>query len=351
MNEDLSNIKLLDIIDVHTLQKIQDAFSNATGLAALAVDVNGPVTALSNGTEFCTNITRNCSKGAERCNRCDISGGETALRTKKPAVYRCHAGLMDFASPILLGDRQIGSLIGGQVLTKPFNEEEMREIARDLGVDEDNYINAISKVKVVSEEKINSAANLLFIISNTLSNMGYQKYINKKLNAEMIDTSKNIISNIDLIKNNIDYLSNNNTTLTDEFDSLLSSSNESASEIKEIDSVAQYINSVAKQTKLLGINAAIEASKAAQYGASFNIIAKEIRKLSDKNHEQSDKINSILTSVKDNICSLQSQVKETYNTINGYSDILSQMLDTVQMLNDNAKQLSSFEHNIDNGMI
>lgn len=346
MKEDLSNIKLLDIIDVHTLQEIQDAFSNATGLAALTVDIDGPVTELSNGTDFCTNITRKCSKGAERCNKCDISGGETALRTKHPAVYSCHAGLTDFASPILLGDKQIGSLIGGQVLTKPFDEEEIREIAHDLGVDEDNYINAISKVQIVSEEKINSAATLLFIIGNTLSNIGYQKYINKKLNTEMIDTSKNIISNINLIKDNINYLSNNNTTLTGEFDNLLNSSNESVSDIKEIDAVAQYINSVAKQTKLLGINAAIEASKASQYGASFNIIAKEIRKLSDTNHEQSDKINSILTSIKDNIYSLQTQVKETYSTITSYSDILSQMLDTVQMLNDNAKQLSSFENNI-----
>ena len=111
-------VTLLDVIDRAQLQSLQDAFAKATGMAALATDKSGPVTQLSCPTDFCMNYTRKSSVGCERCNLCDLKGGEQASRTGKPAVYYCHGGLVDFASPIIVNGKQIGSLIGGQVLTE-----------------------------------------------------------------------------------------------------------------------------------------------------------------------------------------------------------------------------------------
>ena len=54
----MADVKLLDLIDRETLQTIQDGFSNATGMAALTVDLDGPVTNLSNPTDFCMKLTR-----------------------------------------------------------------------------------------------------------------------------------------------------------------------------------------------------------------------------------------------------------------------------------------------------
>ena len=53
---DFLTIKLTDIIDVKTLQKIQGSFAKATGMAALTVDLDGPITELSNGTDFCMKL-------------------------------------------------------------------------------------------------------------------------------------------------------------------------------------------------------------------------------------------------------------------------------------------------------
>ena len=77
---DLNNITLLDVIDRRTLQNLQDAFAAATGMAALATDENGPVTEGSNFTDFCMKLTRKSHVGAERCNQCDLKGGEEASR-------------------------------------------------------------------------------------------------------------------------------------------------------------------------------------------------------------------------------------------------------------------------------
>ena len=136
-------ITLLDVIDRAQLQSLQDAFAKATGMAALATDKSGPVTQLSSPTDFCMNYTRKSSVGCERCNLCDLKGGEQASRTGKPAVYYCHGGLVDFASPIIVNGKQIGSLIGGQVLTEEPDLDKFRAIAKEIDVDPDEYVEAV----------------------------------------------------------------------------------------------------------------------------------------------------------------------------------------------------------------
>ena len=141
-------VTLLDVIDRAQLQSLQDAFAKATGMAALATDKSGPVTQLSCPTDFCMNYTRKSSVGCERCNLCDLKGGEQASRTGKPAVYYCHGGLVDFASPIIVNGKQIGSLIGGQVLTEEPDLDKFRAIAKEIDVDPDEYVEAVKKVPI-----------------------------------------------------------------------------------------------------------------------------------------------------------------------------------------------------------
>lgn len=298
MSNNSTDVKLNNIIDVNVLQKIQDAFANATGMAALSVDLDGPVTTLSNGTEFCMELNRKCKEGAKRCNQCDLNGGNEANKTKKPSIYYCHAGLMDFAAPILIGDKQIGSLIGGQVLPEPYSEEKIRSIARELNIDEDAYINAISKINIVPRDKINAAAELLFVIANTISNMGYQKYKIQNITNNLYNVSKNVIEDMSSLSDTIHTVLNSNNSLADNFDTLQSSANESSVKVSEVDEVVNYIKGIAKQTNLLGLNASIEAAKASESGAGFEIIARQIRKLSQTTREQSDKISSVLEKIK-----------------------------------------------------
>lgn len=61
-------VYLTDLIDVSTLQKIQDAFSKMTGMAALTTDADGkPVTEGSNFTDYCMKYTRQSKEGCARC--------------------------------------------------------------------------------------------------------------------------------------------------------------------------------------------------------------------------------------------------------------------------------------------
>ena len=61
-------MELKEFMDISKLQKIQDNFSNATGLAAIAVGNDGQyLTEGSNFTEFCMKYTRGSKEGNRRC--------------------------------------------------------------------------------------------------------------------------------------------------------------------------------------------------------------------------------------------------------------------------------------------
>ena len=185
-----NDLYLTDLIDREVLQKIQDAFSDQTGIAALTTDRNGvPVTEGSNFSEFCMKYTRNSPLGCLRCTQCDKEGAEKAWEKGVSTAYFCHAGLVDFAAPIMANDKIIGCFIGGQVLTVPPEEDKIKKIAEEIDVDPDEYYEAACKVHIVDRKTIDNFAKFLSTIANVLSEMAYNKYMVYQANLDLERTS------------------------------------------------------------------------------------------------------------------------------------------------------------------
>lgn len=174
----MQNVKLIELIDPEILQKMQDSLSDYIGMASLIADENGiPVTRGSGFTDFCMNLTRKSTLGCSRCEECDKQGALKTLENGKPSVYHCHAGLVDYAAPIMLENTFIGCIIGGQVLTDPLEENSFRRMARELSVDEDDYVEAAKKVPYREIAEVERAAEFLSEIASTLSIMAYRNYL------------------------------------------------------------------------------------------------------------------------------------------------------------------------------
>lgn len=183
MNED---IKLTDLFDVDMLQRIQDAFSTMTGFAAIITDAQGkPVTKGSNFTDFCHLYTRNSPIGCMRCEHCDRHGAEIALKVGASVTYYCHAGLMDFAAPIMADNNMIGCFIGGQVLTEPPDITKLMQVAAEIDVELINYLQAALKVRVVERQVVENAAYFLYTLTDILSSIAYHKYEMHQANIEI----------------------------------------------------------------------------------------------------------------------------------------------------------------------
>lgn len=195
MLENGKKIKLTDLIDIEFLQEFQDFFAKTMGVASIAVDDNGPITKPSNFTPFCNKYTRGSKEGYRRCNECDIRWGKVAAKSGKPTIYTCHSGLTDFAVPIMIGGEHVASILGGQVLTEPPNEEHFRALARELGIDEDEYLDAVKQIKIVPAATVDAAANFLYLVANAISKIAYKNFeLMKKSERESI--YRNIIDTI-----------------------------------------------------------------------------------------------------------------------------------------------------------
>lgn len=183
-------LHLTELIEVETLQRIQDAFSDMTGFAALTADRDGvAVTKGSGFTDFCK-ITRQCGLGCQRCERCDRKGTEITGRRGEACSYVCHAGLVQFAAPIMAHGEMVGCFIGGQVLTEEPNLDKVRQVAEELGIDSERYVGAVGRIEIVPQERVDRAARFLTIVSNVLSDMAYKGHLLYMGNKEVEMVSK-----------------------------------------------------------------------------------------------------------------------------------------------------------------
>lgn len=177
-----------EIVNTSILQEIQDKFSEATGLSSVIVDTEGnPITTPSNFTCFC-NYLRDNVVGLNRCKACDDTGGRRAWESKKPMIYRCHSGLTDLAAPIIVQDQYIGAFLAGQVVIAEDKDEIKEDMLRRVGgLNLDSFIlsELFDKVEIVPEKRIKAAAELIYIMSNYIVEIGVANIAQKLLMAEM----------------------------------------------------------------------------------------------------------------------------------------------------------------------
>lgn len=233
-------MKIRDFMDISKLQAIQDAFSNATGIAAVTIDSDGSfLTESSNDTEFCIKYTRGSAEGNRRCVKCDN------MNMDSDSAYVCHAGLMDFHRDIIVNGEKLGQVVGGQVLPCEPDDDKIRNIAQEIGVDPERYVDAVHKVTVSDEQKINSAAELLGQVINLLVNLEYEHSFS-----------------------------------SGKMDALHSEIAHATEVIGSINTSTHSLKSIGNKQKMLSLNASIEAARSGEAGVGFAVVAKSMGDLS-----------------------------------------------------------------------
>lgn len=246
-----------DFCDMKKFEEIMSNWAKATGLATVAVGADGQyISNTYNFTDFCMKYTRASEEGCKRCQKNDAEG---------KGVYECHAGLVDFGIPITLDDGTVlGSVIGGQVLPENPDEDKFRAKAREFGINEDKYIDALNKVSIKTKDQITASAELLGDVINMFVRSSYNSYKNEHL--------------ISSLTGNVSDISN---------------------KLEKIGDEAKAIKGFAGRQNILSLNAAIEAARAGDAGRGFAVVATEVQNIAQGMGASSTNITELISEVND----------------------------------------------------
>ncbi|MFH1985083.1 MAG: response regulator [Pseudomonadota bacterium] len=171
---DAKDIEFSDLFNIDDLQKIQDAFAQATNVASLITHPDGtPITRPSNFCRLCNDIIRKSEKGRANCFYSDSIIGRQ--NPDGPVIQPClSGGLWDAGASITLGGRHIASWLVGQVMNEAIDDEKIIAYAARIGTDEVEFRRALKEVPVMSAGQFRKIADVLFLLANELSLKAYQ---------------------------------------------------------------------------------------------------------------------------------------------------------------------------------
>lgn len=156
--------------DLKYLDEMLGSFCAATGLHIEAVNDQG-VTFFAPGgqkrCEFCEFINSNPARW-EKCRASYQRANQEAAKWDEPYFFRCHAGLVIWAVPIVIEGTSFGSIICGQVLLWEPDDFFWQEL-RLLSQSEEDFIKlkeTSAAIEVVSPARTQAAAEMLFIVVN-----------------------------------------------------------------------------------------------------------------------------------------------------------------------------------------
>ncbi len=251
-------MKIQDFCNMKQFESIMNNWALATGLACVAVGADGKyISGQYNFTDFCMNKTRGTEEGRRRCEECDATG---------KGVYKCHAGLIDFAIDLVIEGKKYGAIIGGQVMPEDPDEKKFRQVAEEIGADPDEYVEALKKVNVRTEESINASAELLGQVLNNFINSEYYRY---KINHQISNLEEGVDKTNNLVR--------------------------------QIITCTGTLQNLQKRQKIVAINASIEAARVGEAGKGFAVVAEEVEKLSESSSEANKKIEKIINEIKDTV--------------------------------------------------
>lgn len=149
---------------------------------------------------------------------------------------------------------------------------------------------------------------------------------------EMVQALSTMTGSIDKIFDGVGQLSKMNGEV-------LQKSKEASQHAENTDEIVNFIKGVSSQTNLLGLNASIEAARAGEHGRGFNVVASEIRKLSNSSNESIVKIDEIIKNISSSIKSINTELEKVTSISDEQSKAVRELNDAVSNLNKTAEHL------------
>lgn len=176
------------------------------------------------------------------------------------------------------------------------NAQNMEAVVSDVMVSVDTSNKSVEDVSNVTNElsaTMNTMAESASVINQSTSDMEVKVNEIADRTNTINGYSKEMKVHADEIEMSARTNMENTTRKVNDMLTILKKAIEDSGSVNEVSALTNEILSIARYTKLLSINASIEAAKAGEAGKGFSVVASEIGSLANSSRECADKIQRI----------------------------------------------------------
>jgi PAS domain S-box-containing protein len=165
---------LKQLLDIPRLQELLGSLDELNSIPSAILDNEGNILIATSWQAVCTEFHRVNPDTAKKCSESDLRI-DNGLAEKMPYVsYNCPMGLVDAAIPIVIEGKHLGNTYVGQFFLKAPDEAHFIEQAYQYGFDKDEYLNAVRKVPIYTEEQFRPKLTFIGQLAQMLAEQGLQ---------------------------------------------------------------------------------------------------------------------------------------------------------------------------------
>ncbi len=192
-----SSYTLGDLLDVPKLQDLFDSLNDAFSFPSAVIDCNGDILTATAWQDVCTRFHRVHPESEAQCRESDRNL-ERHLDEADPAVvYHCPRGLVEAATPIIVGGEHLGNVFMGQLFLEAPDLGFFREQAARFGFDEAAYLDAVARVPILTREHLDRCLTVLRRFAETLGGMALEVIRQREASdaaAERAEFSRQVVA-------------------------------------------------------------------------------------------------------------------------------------------------------------
>lgn len=165
--------RIMDIIDIEKIEKLMSDFYAITKIPYGLLDLEGNILSGIGWEDVCTKFHRANPVSVARCRLSDKSVVDRLkINRQEYYMYKCPNGIMEAVAPIMVEGEHIANLFCGHFFLQKPDEEYFNKQAIEFGYDVDTYLEALSRIPIISKDKIEICIKYYAKLAKMFSNMG-----------------------------------------------------------------------------------------------------------------------------------------------------------------------------------
>lgn len=166
--------------------------------------------------------------------------------------------------------------------------------------------------------------------------------MNLKEKFEVEESIDNIFSSLEETNASLQGVSEDTQNLFSIINNVIKYAKDAGDRIKASTEIIGSIQNIASQSNLLGLNAAIEASRAGEHGRGFSVVASEMRKLAQISKESSQRVSNDLSELNKSVELMIKAVNAAGTVSENQTSAIQQITAAVEEITSNYQLLVKF---------